>query len=92
MVLHEFPLTYFLSPRGEEKERMLLLHIRVGAVVVDALEILRFYGEPGDVGVGRKFSRHLPHHVLHEHGVVIGLLGDVLFIGALEDGVDVAAR
>ena len=36
MVLDEFPLTYFLSPRGEDKKRMLLLHIRIGAVVVSA--------------------------------------------------------
>ena len=68
-----------------------LLHIRIGAVVVDALEVLRLHGEPGNIGIGHKFLRHLPHHVFNEHGGFIGLFSNVLLVGPLEDGVDVTA-
>lgn len=58
---------------------------------MDALEVLRLHGEPGDIGIGRELAGHLPHHVFHKHGVVIGLFSNVFFIGPLEDGVDVTA-
>ena len=65
------------------------LHEGIGTVVVDAFEILRFHGEPGDVFICHEPFRNLPDDVLHEHGVLKGPFSDVLFIRAFKDGIDV---
>ena len=65
------------------------LHEGVRAVVVDAFEILRFHGEPGDIFICDEPFRNLPDDILHEHGLLISFFSDVLFIRAFKDGIDV---
>ena len=62
----------------------------VGGMVVDGLEVLRFHHEPVDPRVGLQPRRDVAHQVLDELRVVVGALGDVFFIGALEEAIELA--
>lgn len=57
-------------------------------MAVDRLEVLGVDLVPGDAIVVVEADGEVADDVLDELGVVVGLLGDELFVGALEHGVD----
>ncbi len=59
-------------------------------MVVDGLEVFRFHGVGADARVGIELAGHVPYHVLHELGIVVGVLGDVLLVGSLQQAVEFA--
>jgi hypothetical protein len=65
-----------------------LLDHGVGVVIVDGFEVLGFHFKPADVGVLLGPDGHVSHQVFHEDRIVVGTLGDVLFVGALQHGVE----
>ena len=69
---------------------LVTLNQRVGRVIVDGLEVLGFDGVGRDPVVGIQTRRYVTHHVLDELRVVVGALGHVLLVGALQDAVQLA--
>src|SRR5258705_115753 len=69
---------------------LVVLDERVGRVVVDGLEILRFHQVRGDALVAVEPGRNVAHHILDELRVVIRAFGHVLLVGALENSVQLA--
>ena len=65
---------------------------RVGVVVVDGLEVFRLHAVPFNVGLAIGARGDVAHEVLHEHGVLVGALGDSFFVGPLEQGVELGTR
>src|SRR6185437_3015501 len=63
---------------------------RVSGMVVNGLEVLRFHDIRRDPIIGIEAGRNVPHHVLDELRVVVGTLGDVLLVGALQDSIELA--
>ncbi len=59
-------------------------------MVVDRLEVLGFDHVGRDALLGIEPHGHIAHHVLDELRIVVGALGDVLLVGALEDAVQLA--
>ena len=63
---------------------------RVGRVIVDGLEVLRFDHVRAHALFLVQPHGDVAHDVLDELRVVVGALGHVLLVGALEDAVDLA--
>ena len=63
--------------------RFVALNQGIGTVIVDGLEVLRFHHIRIDQCFGVHRSSHVAHDVLDEFWIVVGALGDVLFIGTL---------
>ena len=59
-------------------------------MVVNGLEVFRLHGEIDKVLVLPQPVSDFPHHVFHEHGVRVSLLGDEFLVLALEQGVHFA--
>src|SRR3970040_589150 len=70
--------------------RLVALDEGVGRVVVDRLEVLRLDHELRDALVEVEHGGDVAHHVLDELGIVVGALGDVLLVRALEQAVELA--
>src|SRR5271157_2146672 len=68
------------------------LQVRVSAVVMDALEILRLHDEMGNIRLTPQLLRDVSRHVFHEFGVLEALFRPELLVLPLEHGVDVATR
>src|SRR6185369_3573597 len=64
----------------------------VGGVVVDRLEVFRFDDETLDSRIGGEPRRDAARQILDEFRVVVGALGHVLLVGALEQPVELAGR
>ena len=60
----------------------------VGAVVMDAFEVFGFNLVPLDIGVGIAFYGDGANEVFDENGIIVGSLGDMLFVGPFEERVD----
>lgn len=60
-------------------------------MVVDRLEILALDNETLDAFVGDQRSSDITHHIFHEFRVFVGFFGNVFFIGAFEQTVELAA-
>src|SRR5579871_1252472 len=69
---------------------LVLLDERVGAVVVDRLEVLRLDHVGNDALVEVQHGGDVADHVLDELRIVVGALGDVLLVGTLEQAVELA--
>ena len=63
---------------------LVVLDQRIGRVVVNRFEVFRFDHVSGNPGIGIQTGRHIAHHILDKLGIVIGALGDILLIRALE--------
>jgi len=57
---------------------------------VDGLEVLRGHFVRGYPIFGIQARGHIAHDVFHEFGILVGALGDVLLVGALEDAIELA--
>ena len=59
-------------------------------MVVDAFEVFAFHAEAVDARV--VFQRHgdVAYHVFHEFGVFVGVFGNVFFVGAFEQAIELA--
>ena len=53
-------------------------------MVVDGLEILGGDFVSHHAGLALQHHRHVPHQVFDEFGVLVGVFGDVLLVGPLE--------
>ena len=73
-----------LFPQGYQQGGRLPFKHGVSGVVMNRLEILALDPKPFDPFDITQFLRHRPNDILDEHRVVIGLLGDRLFILPLE--------
>ena len=66
---------------GDLLLRLVAFDQRIGTVVVDGFEVLRFH----HIGIDQRLGVHrccdVAHDVLDEFRIVVGALGDVLFIG-----------
>ena len=60
-------------------------------MVVDRFEILTLDDETLDAFVGNQRSSDIAHHIFHEFRVFVGFFGNVFFIGAFEQAVELAA-
>jgi hypothetical protein len=58
---------------------------------MDALHVFRLDLVPGDVGMLVAAEGNVADEVLDKHGIIVGAFGDGLFVGALEQRVDIAA-
>ena len=61
-------------------------------MVVDRFEILTLDDKALDTLVGNQCSSDITHHIFHEFRIFVGLFGNVFFIGAFEQAVELAAR
>src|SRR3569623_804532 len=59
-------------------------------MVMDRFEVLGFYHVTRDTAVTIERQRNVAHQILDELGIVIGTLGYVFFIGALEQSIHFA--
>ena len=55
---------------------------------MDAFEVFGFDPVPLDIGVGIAFYGHGANEVFDKHGIIVGSLGDMFFVGPFEEGVD----
>jgi len=55
---------------------------------MDAFEVFGFYPVPLDIGVGIAFHGDGANEVFDENGIIVGSLGDMLFVGPFEERVD----
>src|SRR2546423_1711475 len=62
----------------------------IRAVVVDGLEVLRLDHVSIDALVQVEHRGHVAHQVLDEFRMIVGALGHVLLVGALEQAVELA--
>ena len=60
-------------------------------MIVDALVVLRLHGVGGEIIVFLQAGGDVPDHVLDEHGIFVSPLRDEFLVGALEEGIDLAA-
>ena len=74
--------------RGDDAEGLTAFDHGVGAVVMDAFEVFGFDPVPLDIGVGIAFYGHSADEVFDKHGIIVGSLGDMFFVGSFEEGVD----
>jgi len=74
--------------KGDDAGRLTALDHGVGAVVMDAFEVFGFDPVPLDTGVGVAFYGHSANEVFDKHGIIVGALGDMFFVGPFEEGVD----
>src|SRR5437879_1490024 len=58
---------------------------RVRRMIVDRLEVLGLDRKPIDACVGGKTRRDPAYQILDEARIVVGALGHVFFVGALQD-------
>lgn len=63
----------------------------VGVVAVDAFKVFAVDAVPGDSVVGVECEGEVSDDVFDKLWVVVGCFGNVLFVGAFEDGVDLLA-
>src|SRR5204862_528162 len=84
----ETPAPWLKAP--EPSGVLVVLDERVGRVVVNGLEILRFHQVGGHTRIAVQPGGHVAHHVLDELRVVVGAFGHVLLVGALENPVQLA--
>src|SRR6266852_1860424 len=63
---------------------------RVGAVVVDRLDVLRLDHVGLNALIQIEHRGDIAHQVLDALGIVVGALGDEFFVGALEQPVELA--
>lgn len=59
-------------------------------MVVDGFEVFGFDAVPGDIFFVICLFGDIANKVLDEDGVVVGALGDGLFVGAFENAVELA--
>ncbi len=59
-------------------------------MVVDGFKILRFHGVGGHALIALQRHGDIAHQVFDEFGMVVGALGDVLFVGPLEQAPEFA--
>src|SRR5919201_3677319 len=69
---------------------LVFLDQRVGAVVVDRLEVLRLDHVGVDALIEVQDRGHVAHQVLDELGIVVGALGDELLVRALQQAIELA--
>ena len=55
---------------------------------MDAFEVFGFDPVPLDIGVGIAFYGDGANEVFDKHGIIVGALGDMFFVGPFEEGVD----
>ena len=55
---------------------------------MDAFEVFGFDPVPLDIGVGIAFYGDSADEVFDKHGIIVGSLGDMFFVGSFEEGVD----
>ena len=68
------------QPINGWRKFLIRLDVGVGRMVVDGLEVFRLHRVPGEVVILAQVVGDFPHHVLDEHGIAVGLLGDELLI------------
>ena len=59
-------------------------------MVVDRFKIFRFHRESHDARVLLQFERDVAHQIFNKFRVVVGALGDELFVAALEQAIQFA--
>ncbi len=55
---------------------------------MDAFEVFGFDPVPLDIGVGIAFYGDGADEVFDKDGIIVGVFGDMFFVGSFEEGVD----
>src|SRR3569623_142441 len=94
VTLHEFfaGIAYSMRPSPCTVAPSLCFsrNARKGRMVMDRFEVLGFDHVIRDTAIAIERQRNVAHQILDELGIVISALGDVFFIGALEQSIDFA--